>query len=112
MKKAICLVLAVLMIFAVCSCTSPEKAILGTWKAQSSVLGLVTETSYTFNEDGTGSKTNVLTVSFTYTISEDKLSITTSTLGIKNTEEYTFSIEKDKLTLTNDKESITLTKAE
>ena len=39
---------------ALASCGSLEKKLVGTWKGQNSTLGIVTEYSYTFNEDGTG----------------------------------------------------------
>ena len=80
MKRAIAFALVVVMALGMFSCAKPEEKILGTWKYQSSVLGVVTETTYTFNEDGTGSKTNVLEIKFTYAITEDQLLITTSTL--------------------------------
>lgn len=110
MRKILASALVISMILVLCACATPEKSIVGTWKSQSSVLGIVTETTYTFNEDGTGSLTNVFSVDFTYSFSEDKLLITTSTLGIENTEEYTFKFSGDTLVLTGAKETLHLEK--
>ncbi len=105
MKKRIIAVLAAVMLFVLTSCS---QSVVGEWKSHSSVLGVVTETEWTFNEDGTGEKDNVLKVDFTYTVDGDKLQITTDPLGIKLTEEYTFKIKGNKLTLTRNSESIEL----
>ena len=110
MRKFIACLLLVVMVFALCSCAAPEKSIVGTWKNQTTVLGVVTETTYTFNEDGTGTKSNVLDINFTYSFEEEKLLITTSTLGIENTEKYSFDFNGDKLVLTGEKETIELEK--
>lgn len=96
------------MVLGLCACTAPETSIVGTWKNQSTILGVVTETVYTFNEDGTGTKSNVLDIGFTYSFSEEKLLITTSTLGIENTEEYDYKFNGSKLVLTGDKDTINL----
>ena len=109
MKKVFAFLLAVLMVAGLCAC-SPEKSIVGSWKHQTTVLGVVTETVYTFNEDGTGKISSVVDVSFTYEFSDDKLLITTSTLGIKNTEEYSYEFSGSKLALTGDKDTISLEK--
>lgn len=69
-------------------------------KNQTTVLGVVTETTYTFNEDGTGTKSNVLDINFAYLFEKEELLITTSTLGIENTEKYSFDFNGDKLVLT------------
>ena len=111
MKKAISVLLAVVVVLTLCSCVAlDEKAIIGTWKNQNTVLGVVTETEYVFNEDGTGSITNLVSVPFTHSFEEGKLIITTSTLGIKNTTEYSYDFEKDSLTLTDDSDTIKLEK--
>lgn len=110
MKRTIALLLVAVMALSLFACATPEEKILGSWKHQSSVLGVVTETTYTFNEDGTGSKTNVLEVKFTYAITEDKLLITTSVLGIENTEEYAYEFKGEELVLTGEKETLTLQK--
>lgn len=110
MRKIIVSVLAVMMALVLCSCVSPEKSIVGTWKSQNTVLGIVTETTYIFNEDGSGKLSNVLDIDFTYSFSEDKLLITTSALGIENTTEYSFAFDGNKLVLTSDSDTIELEK--
>ncbi|MBO5867701.1 MAG: hypothetical protein J6Q54_02185 [Oscillospiraceae bacterium] len=110
MRKVLCVVLALVMILMLCSCVVYEKAIIGTWKHQNTILGVVTETTYEFKEDGTGVLTNVLPIEFTYEFVEDKLNITTNTLGIENKTAYTFKFEGDKLTLTNGDTTIVLEK--
>ena len=110
MKKIFTVVLTLVIILNLCACASPSKAIIGTWKSQTTVLGVVTETSYTFNEDGTGEKTTVLDVPFTYTISKDKLIITTTVLGISTSEEYSFDFSGNKLVLSGDQDTIVLVK--
>jgi len=90
MRKITAGLLLFVMMISLCACTITEKAIVGTWKSQSSILGVVTETIYTFNEDGTGTKSNVLDVDFTYAFSDEKLLITTSVLGVASTEEFSY----------------------
>ncbi len=111
MKRIISVALVALLLLSLCACVPPEKAIVGTWTNQKTVLGVVTETKYVFNADGTGTRTTILEMGFTYEISGDKLAITTETLGIKNTEEYTFIFEDGKLILTNSLGSLELEKA-
>lgn len=110
MRKILTGLLVFVIVISLCACVAPEKVIVGTWKSQTTVLGIVTETKYTFNEDGTGTKSNVIDVSFTYSFEDDKLVITTSTLGIENTDKYAFEFKGDSLTLTNDKETVNLEK--
>ncbi len=110
MRKILSVSLVVVMVFMLCACMAPEKAIVGVWKSQTTVLGVVTEVSYTFNEDGTGVLSNVLDLAFTYSFSGDKLLITTSALGIENTEEYTYELKWDTLTLTGEKDTVELKK--
>jgi uncharacterized lipoprotein YehR (DUF1307 family) len=112
MKKIVAVMLVFVMMLGLCSCASPEKSIIGTWKHQSTVLGVVTETTYIFNEDGTGEKSSVIDVAFTYSFSDDKLLIKTSTLGIENTEVYSYEFSGDKLVLTGEKDTIDLQKVE
>lgn len=111
MKKIVAFMLVTVIALSLFACAAPEKAIVGSWKTQSKVLDSVTiETTYTFNEDGTGSLSNVIDIAFTYSIEGDKLSITTTTLGIENTEEYFFDLQGSKLTLTDAKNTIELEK--
>ena len=56
MKKALSVIVIlciVLTAFSACA-PKPEKAILGTWKGQVTVLGVSTNVEYTFNENGSG----------------------------------------------------------
>lgn len=110
MKKAVAVLLVLVMVVGLCSCLSPKASIVGEWKSQSKVLGVVTETTYTFNEDGTGTESGIIDIGFTYSFSDDKLLMTTSILGIESTEEYTYEFSKNKLVLTSDKDTINLEK--
>ena len=110
MRKILAILLLVMMTLVLFSCAKPEEEILGTWKHQNTVLGVVTETTYTFNADGTGTKSNVLDVDFTYSFLGDKLQITTSALGVGFVEQYTFDFKGDKLLLTDEKETLELQK--
>lgn len=109
MKKILAVVLVMALGLAVCACT-PQKQIVGTWKNQETVLGVVVETTYVFNEDGTGTMKSVVPIEFEYSFDNDKLLITTNTLGIKNTTEYTFDFSGKILTLTEGGNSIKLVK--
>ena len=111
MKKIVAAVLVAVMVLGLCACSISSKAIIGTWKNQTTVLGVVTETVYTFNEDGTGNLSNVVDMPFTYSFSDDKLLITMTVLGISTTEEYTYEFGVNKLTLTKGDETIVLEKA-
>ena len=110
LKKYVAMLLAVIMLFGLVACTSPNKAIVGTWKSQNTVLGVVTETKYVFNEGGTGTISTFLNVDFTYAFAEDKLIITTVALGIESSDVYSFAFDGDKLTLSNDEETVILEK--
>lgn len=110
MKRTVAVMLVLAL--SLCACTLAEKLILGTWKSQTKVLGVVTEVSYTFNDDGTGLRSGALDTSFTYVIEEDRLTITTSVLGIDVDEEYTFQISGSKLVLTGENETLTLERAD
>lgn len=108
MRKTLIALLVMVMVVTLCACSAPEKAVIGTWKSQTTILGVVTETTYTFNEDGTGTMANLVDVDFTYSFTEDKLLITTTTLGIKNTEEYSFEIKSDEMTLIAEEDTVHL----
>ncbi len=114
MKKIIAIVLvAVLFVGIMLTSCSAEKSIIGTWKSQNSIAGIVTETTYVFNEDGTGTRKTVLDIKFTYEFVEDKLNITTETLGVEFVEEYTYDFSSSNtLTLTDEKGTITLNKVD
>lgn len=112
MKKT--LIIAVCMAFLLlCSCAAVSSvAIVGEWESNESVLGVDIETTYVFNDDGTGELKTVLglTQAFTYEFEGDKLTIATETLGIKNTEVYSYTFEGDVLTLEGDNSTIELTR--
>lgn len=113
MKKTVAVALVFVMMLALCSCAiMPEKAIVGSWKCNTTILGVVTETTYTFYEDGTGVRSNAVNVDFTYSFGEEnKLTITASAFGFENTEEYTYEFDgAKKLVLTGDDTVLTLEK--
>ena len=106
MKKAICSVIALRLIFAcLCGCQNAfsEKLIVGEWTVKTNILGsgVVTETTYTFNEDKTGSISGVLglDIATTYTIDDTHLVIVTDTALLKQTFNYTYEFDGDKLIL-------------
>ena len=84
MKKAIVLILAVLMMLSVFTACSGGN-ITGTWIRYDTILGVVTEEKFVFNDDGTGSMTTILGIEtdMTYTAEDGKLIVTVSTLGIE-----------------------------
>ena len=113
MKKVISCVLIVFCVLSVfASCAKPEKKIIGTWTGETNILGVVAEYSFTFNEDGSGKMTTALDVglAMNYTINDGKISITTSVLGISNTNEYTYEFDGDQLILNDGENRIVLTK--
>ena len=115
MKKlvsCILIVVCVCMLFA--GCEKPAQKILGTWNGEANFLGVVTNYSFTFNEDGTGKMTTALDigVSMTYTLTDENVSITTSLLGIENTTVYTYEFNENTLTLNDGERTIVLTKAD
>ncbi len=109
MKKIISVLVAVLIVaISLSGCAEVneklnEKLIIGTWTAQNNVLGVVTESKYTFNEDGTGSMSTVLgiEIAITYTITEDALTINTDTPGFQMNYNYTYEFSDGNLTLTD-----------
>lgn len=107
-------ILSCLALFAVVmglyACSMAQISIVGTWTHTSSILGIETESTYTFNDDGTGKISGVLDVDFTYAFSKDELFITTNTLGIELTEKYTFEFKEDKLILTSGNTTMELVK--
>lgn len=113
MKKLIVLTLVVASIILCASCGMSER-IVGTWKAQSTVFGVVVETTFVFNEDGTGSTGTVgdIAVPMTYSLKGDTLTITSTLFGIEMPMEYTASFDGDKLILTSEDETLTFTKTE
>ena len=117
MKKllSIALILAVIVsAFAACG-TPVEEKIAGKWTYQETILGIVTERTFVFNADGTGTAPGELTGDLIPL--EMKWSITDNTLTVAKTiskepVSYTFVLKGDTLTLTKaDGSVITLTRA-
>ncbi|MBQ8830763.1 MAG: hypothetical protein IJ017_04120 [Oscillospiraceae bacterium] len=111
MKKAVSIILAVLMLVCVLTSCGAGK-LVGTWTRQYTVLGVVSEDKFVFNEDGTGTMTTVLgiDVDMTYTAEDGKLVITVNTLGLETEVEYTYDFEKGNLLLTADGETLVFEK--
>lgn len=116
MKKIVSLIIIACMALTACTffgCKSAEESIIGTWTTQTTVLGVITENSYTFHEDGTGKSTTVLGVGlgFDYSIDGNMLTIKYSVLGIETSKDnFTFEISGDKLTLNDGDKTVTYTR--
>ena len=119
MKKILCMALAltlVLACFAGCGAVK-KNLIVGTWSyQQTTILNVVTERTYTFREDGTGSAPvldGITNVDMTYTLAGDQLTINRGELidSITGAEVYTVKFGVNTLTLTGtDGSVIELTK--
>lgn len=107
-KAWIALVLVLVCLLSACGVT--QRSLVGTWKCQQTVMTLVTEVTYEFREDGTGCMNNVVDIDFTYTLQDDQLQLTTSVLGITNTESYTVSFDGGDLLLVSGSETLRLEK--
>ena len=115
MKKIITVFMLVIVAMMTVACATDSSKIVGTWSTQEKVLGTInTETRYTFNEDGTGKVRTVLGIEFnmTYGIDNENKSLTikTSTLGIENTDVYTYRFENKNLILEKEGEEIVCTR--
>ena len=99
MRKILVVCLLLALVIGLCACASPEKKLAGTWVHEETVFGVPAKTIMRFNEDGTGMKTTVLSVEFTYAVEKDKLTITSYPLGIKTTEEFKFEFSQGNLVL-------------
>ncbi|MBE6813055.1 MAG: hypothetical protein E7523_09255 [Ruminococcaceae bacterium] len=106
----VAVILVCTLAFAACSA---EEKIIGTWTSQQTTLGVVTESSIVFNEDGTGSVSGLLglTGNMTYVINENIMTVTYNIFGVESTKNYTFEIKGDTLTLTEDATTVTYTRA-
>ena len=121
MKKrnaVLALTVAFVLLFSACTALLP-KQIVGEWTKTETVLGVVTETKYVFNEDGTGTIPAVLGIDLpiTYTIEEDVLEIKVTTPEMieefaedLTSKKYTVQIKGKTLTLTNGDKTIELTR--
>lgn len=121
MKKTICIALVlVLALTALAGCGAVKKnLILGTWSyQQTTILNVVTERTYTFREDGTGSAPvldGITNVEMTYTLAGDQLTINRGELidTLTGAEVYTVKFGVNTMTLTAaDGTVIELTKVE
>lgn len=119
MKKLICVILAFMMIVACfAGCGAVKKSlIVGTWTyQQTTILNVVTERTYTFREDGTGSAPvleGITNVEMTYTLNGDQLTINRGELidKLAGAEVYTVKFGINTMTLTDsDGKVIELTK--
>ena len=115
MKKIITVFMLVIVAMMTVACATDSSKIVGNWSTQEKVLGTInTETRYTFNEDGTGKVRTVLGIEFnmTYGIDNENKSLTikTSTLGIENTDVYTYRFENKNLILEKEGEEIVCTR--
>ncbi len=111
---SIALILTVLVCaFAACG-TPVEEKIAGKWTYNETVLGIVTERTYVFNADGTGTAPGELTgdlipLDMKWSIFEDQLTIEKSIS--KDPLSYKFELKGDTLTLTKaDGTTITMTR--
>ena len=115
MKAKISLLLAAVILvcsLAFAACSAQDK-IVGTWKAQQTTLGVVTESTLVFKEDGTGSVSGLLGITgdITYLIADSNITITYKVLGVETVKAYQFTLKGDTLTLTADSTTITYTRA-
>lgn len=120
MKKTICIALVfVLALASLAGCGAKKNLILGTWSyQQTTILNVVTERTYTFREDGTGSAPvldGITNVEMTYTLAGDQLTINRGELldTLTGAEVYTVKFGVNTMTLTAaDGTVIELTKVE
>ena len=109
MKRLVSIAIIVVLL-ALCAC-SPAKRIVGEWKTQSTVLGVVVETTYDFDENGTGKKCGAAEIPFTYEVQDNKLLITTSIIGVDvSKKEYSIDFKGNTIILTDENEVIELIK--
>ena len=109
MKKIICLSLSLLLVLACfAGCGAVKKnMIVGTWSyQQTTILNVVTERTYTFREDGTGSAPvldGITNVEMTYTLAGDQLTINRGELidSLAGAEVYTVKFGVNTMTLTS-----------
>ncbi len=117
MKKALSIALVlVVFVCAFAACGTPiEEKIAGKWTYTETVLGVVTERTYVFNADGTGTAPGELTgdlipLEMKWSIFEDQLTIEKSIS--KDPISYKFVLKGDTLTLTKaDGTTVTMTRA-
>ncbi len=111
-RKIACLLIAVMLLGLFAGCSAQSK-LVGVWETQTeiSILGVSIDlpfiddctVSFSFEKDGTGSRTAdfgdsfpAVSQAFTYSVEEGKLTLTYESGSV---EEYTFTVEKDVLSL-------------
>ena len=116
MKAKISVILvAVILVctLAFAACSAQDK-IVGTWTSQQTTLGIVTESTMTFNEDGTGIASGILglTGNMMYVINENILTVTYDIFGVATTKNYSFTIKGDTLTIVDGDSTVIFTRAQ
>lgn len=117
MKKILSIALIlVVLVTAFSACGTPvEERIAGKWTYQETILGIVTEKTFVFNADGTGTAPGELTgdlipLEMKWSISENILTVD-KTIS-KEPVSYKFVLNGDTLTLTKEDGTVlTLTRA-
>lgn len=106
MKKRITLIAIFCTLLIVTACgKKKEPSIIGTWKNTGTIVK-----EYVFNEDGSGVlKYNGFEIKFTYTLTEDRLTIVTS-MGSEQTKEYNVTLSEDRLMMDSKIEKLELQK--
>jgi uncharacterized lipoprotein YehR (DUF1307 family) len=107
-KKILAIICAFVMITGLVACGSTKQtSVVGTWVSDTGKISEIT-----FSEDGTGNlkKSSEISVSMTYSVDGDKLTVTTDILGQKSETTYTYAISNGKLTLTSGSDVIELSK--
>ena len=113
MKKFLCILLIVAMLFCFTACPNNESSIIGKWSGKAKIIsGIMIETEITFEENGKGYITPNLGVgiSFDYSIEDDKITIIPDTPIIKKTLVYEFVLDKKKLVLSDSNDEMVFTK--
>lgn len=113
-KISVILVAVILVCTLAFSACSAQDKIIGTWTSQQTMLGIVTESSVTFNEDGTGIASGILglTGNMTYVINENILTVTYDIFGVATTKNYSFTIKGDTLTIVDGDSTVIFTRAQ
>lgn len=108
-KKISVAVLLSIMVtsFIVLAGCGKKETLTGTWKSEDG-----SEIVYVFNEDGTGTSSlgGDINMSISYSVNEDKLTISKEILGTTSDTTYTYLLEKGKLTLTNGNSTVNFQK--
>jgi uncharacterized lipoprotein YehR (DUF1307 family) len=107
-KKLVAIICTFVMVIGLLACGSTKQtSVVGTWVSDNGKISEIT-----FSEDGTGNlkKSSEISVSMTYSVDGDKMTVTTDILGQKSETTYTYSISNGKLTLTSGSDVIELSK--